>query len=111
MLFTCITESNNLVNHQTFIYIPRADSVILLKDNSLEFYLGVVCSAPKRNRQNAVASDNRLVKKGILALISENELTTSSEESLESMERSHVVSLIYKPPKLLFWTNWFVYRF
>ena len=84
----------NTANSQTYINIPREDSVISLLNSYLELRFDVLHAAT--NNKYADGNDIRLVNLGPIALFSNFKLTTSSGKHLENIDHAHIVSLKYK---------------
>ena len=89
------TSTINTPNSQTYINIPREDSVISLLNIYLDLGFEVIKSADNSRYVNG--NDIRLVKLGPVALFSNLKLTTSSGKHLEDISHAHLVSLMYKP--------------
>ena len=84
----------NTANSQTYINIPREDSVISLLNSYLDLNFDVVHAAT--NNRYADGNDIRLVNLGPVALFSNYKLSTSSGKHLEDVSHAHIVSLMYK---------------
>ena len=84
----------NTVNSQTYINIPREDSVISLLNSYLELNFYVLKAGT--NNRYADTDDIRLTNLGAIALFSVYELVTASSKHLEEITHAHFVSLIYK---------------
>ena len=84
----------NTPNSQTYINIPREDSVIFLLNSYLELKFDVL-QAVTGNRY-VDGADIRLVNLAVIALFSIYKLTTSSGKHLEEINHSHIVFLMYK---------------
>ena len=84
----------NTANSQTYINIPREDSVISLSNSYLDLNFDVVHAAT--NNRYADGNDIRLVNLGPVALFSNYKLSTSSGNHLEDVSHAHIVSLMYK---------------
>ena len=84
----------NTANSQTYINIPREDSVISLLNSYLELNFDVLHAAD--NNRYVDANDIRLVNLGPIALFSVYKLVTASSKHLEEVTHAHFVSLIYK---------------
>ena len=84
----------NTANSQTYINIPREDSVISLLNSCPELNFDVLHAA--NNNRYVDANDIRLVNLGPIALFSVYKLVTSSNKHLEEVTHAHFVSLIYK---------------
>ena len=84
----------NTANSQTYINIPREDSIISLLNSYLELNFDVLHAA--NNNRYVDASDIRLVNLEPIALFSVYKLVTASSKHLEEVTHSHFASLIYK---------------
>ena len=84
----------NTANSQTYINIPREDSVISLLNSYLELNFDVLHAA-NINRY-VDANDIRLLNLGPIALFSVYNLVTASSKHLEEVTHAHFVSLIYR---------------
>ena len=84
----------NTANSQTYINIPREDSVISLLKSYLELNFDVLKAGS--NNRYADTDDIRLTNLGAIALFSVYKLVTSSSKHLEEVTHAHFVSLIYK---------------
>ena len=84
----------NTPNSQTFINIPREDSLISLLNSYLELNFDVLKAAT--NNRYADTDDIRLTNLGAIALFSVYKLVTASSKHLEEVTHAHFVSLIYK---------------
>ena len=82
----------NTANSQTYINIPREDSVISLLNSYLELNFDVLHAA--NNNRNVDANDIRLVNLGPIAFFSVDKLVTASSKHLEEVNHAHFVSLI-----------------
>ena len=79
---------------QTYIKIPREDSVIsLLKSYSEKKFDVLNAASGNRYVDN---HDIRLVNLGSIALFRNYKLTTSPGKHLENIDQAHIVSLTYK---------------
>ena len=81
-------------NSQTYINIPREDSVISLLNSYLELKFDVLHAAT--NNRYVDGNNMRLVNLRPIGLFSNCMLTTSSGKHLENIDHAHVVSLMYK---------------
>ena len=99
----------NTANSQTYINIPREDSVISLLNSYLELNFDVLKA--ESNGRYANADDIRLTNLGAIALFSVYKLVTSSSKHLEAVTHAHFVSLIYKSVTSSKDSDDFVYRF
>ena len=88
------TSTINTTNSQTYINIPRDDSVISLLNSYLDLSFEVIKRAD--NSRYANGNDLRVVNLGPIALFSNFKLTTSSGKHLEDISHAHLVSLMYK---------------
>ena len=84
----------NTANSQTYINIPREDSVISLLNSYIEFNFDVLHAAT--NNRYVDANDIRLVNLGPIALFSNYKLTTSSGKHLEEISHTHIFSSMCK---------------
>ena len=84
----------NTANSQTYINIPREDSVISLLNSYLELNFHVIHAV--NNNRHVDANDIRLVNLCPLALFSVYKLVTASSKHLGEVNHAHFVSLIYK---------------
>ena len=84
----------NTANSQTYINIPREDSVISLLNSYLELNFDVFKATT--NNRYANTDDIRLTNLGAIALFSVYKLVTASSKHLEEVNHAHFVSLIYK---------------
>ena len=84
----------NTANSQTYIKIPREDSIISLLNSYLELNFDVLHAA--NNNRYVDANDIRLVNLGPIAFFSVYKLVTASSKHLEEVTQSHFASLIYK---------------
>ena len=84
----------NTANSQTYINIPREDSIISLLNSYLELNFDVLKA--ESNDRYANTDDIRLTNLGALALFSDYKLVKSSNKHLEEVTHAHFVSLIYK---------------
>ena len=84
----------NTANSQIYINIPREDSLISLLKSYIDLKFDVL-NATTNNRY-ADGADIWLINLGAIALFSIFKLTTSSGKHLESIDRAHIVSLMYK---------------
>ena len=84
----------NTANSQVYNNIPREDSVISLLNSYLELNFDVLHAAT--NNRYVDGNDIRLVNLGVIALFSNNKLTTSSGKHLENIDHAHKVALMYK---------------
>ena len=84
----------NTANSQTYINIPREDSVISLLNSYLELNFDVLQAAT--NNRYVDANEIRLVNLGALALFSIYELTSHSSKHLEEIANAHPACLIFK---------------
>ena len=84
----------NTPNSQTYIYIPREESVISLLNSYLDLNFEVIKKADSSRYANG--KDIRLVYLAPIALFSNFKLTTSSGKQLEDNSHSHRVSLMCK---------------
>ena len=84
----------NTANSQTYINIPREDSVISLSNSYLVLNFDVLQAATSNRYTDA--SDISLVKLGSIALFSSYKLVTSSCKHIEDISHAHIASLIYK---------------
>ena len=84
----------NTTNSQTYINIPREDSVISLLNSFLELNFDVLKAGS--NNRYADTDDIRLTNLGAIALFSVYKLVTSSSKHLEEVTHAHFVSLTYK---------------
>ena len=84
----------NTANSQTYINIPREDSVISLLNSYLELNFDVLKAGT--NKIYADTDDIRLTNLGAIALFSVYKLVTASSKHLEEVAHAHFVSLIYK---------------
>ena len=83
----------NTANSQTYINIPREDSVISLLNSYLELNFDVLKAGS--NDRYANTDDIRLTNLGAIALFSVYKLVTASSKHLEEITHAHFVSLIY----------------
>ena len=88
------TSTINTTNSQTYINIPRDDSVISLLNSYLDLSFEVIKRAD--NSRYANGNDLRVVNLDPIALFSNFKLTTSSGKHLEDISHAHLVSLMYK---------------
>ena len=88
------TSTINTPNSQTYINIPREDSVISLINSYLDLNFEVIKNADNSKYGNG--NDIKLVNLGPIALFSTFKLTTSSGKHLEDVSHAHFVSLRYK---------------
>ena len=84
----------NTPNSQSYINIPREDSVISLLNIYLDLSFEVINRADNSRYGNG--NDIRLINMGSIALFSNFKLTTSSGKHLEDISHAHLVSLMYK---------------
>ena len=84
----------NTPNSQTYINIPREDSVISLLNSYLDLNFEVIKKTDDSRYGNG--NDIRLVNLAPIALFSNFILTTSSGKHLEDFSHAHLVSLMYK---------------
>ena len=84
----------NTANSQTYINIPREDSLISLLNSYLELIFDVLKAGS--NNRYADTDDIRLTNLGAIALFSVYKLVTASSKHLEEITHAHFVSLIYK---------------
>ena len=84
----------NTANSQTYINIPREDSVISLLNSYLELNFDVLKAGS--NNRHADTDDIRLTNLGAIALFSVYKLVTASSKHLEEITHAHFDSLIYK---------------
>ena len=84
----------NTANSQTYINIPREDSVISLLNSYLELNFDVLKAAT--NDRYANTDDIRLTNLGAIASFSVYKLVTASSKHLEEITHAHFVSLIYR---------------
>ena len=84
----------NTANSQTYINIPREDSVISLLNSYLELDFDVLKAGS--NNRYADTDDIRLTNLGATALFSVYKLVTASSKHLKEIAHAHFVSLIYK---------------
>ena len=79
---------------QTYINIPREDSVISLLKSYLDLNFEIIKKADDSRYANG--NDIKLVNLGPIALFSNYKLTTSSGKHLEHISHAQLVSLMYK---------------
>ena len=84
----------NTPNSQTYIIIPREDSVITLLKSYFELNFDVLHAAT--DNRYADGNEIRLVNLGVIALLSNYKKTISSGKHLEEISHAHIVSLMYK---------------
>ena len=85
----------NTANSQSYINIPRGDSVISLLNSFLDLNFDVFHAANPDNRY-ADGDDIRLVNLGPIALFSNYKLTSSNEKPIEEINNAHIACLMYK---------------
>ena len=84
----------NTPNSQTYINIPREDSLLSLLNSYLELNFDVLKAATIDRYANT--DDIRLTNLGAIALFSVYKVVTASSKHLEEVTHAHFVSLIYK---------------
>ena len=84
----------NTANSQTYINIPREDSLISLLNSYITLDFDVVHAAT--NNRYADGNCIRLVNLGPVALFGNYKLAISSGKHLEDVSHAHIVSLMYK---------------
>ena len=82
------------LSSQTFIVIPREDSLISLLNSSLDLNFEVIKKIDKSRNGNG--SDIQLFTLGPIALFSNFILTTNSGKHLEVITQAHIVPLKHK---------------
>ena len=82
------------MNGETYISIPREDSVIPLLTTYLDLNSEVIEKAD--NYRYGTGNDIRLVILGLFALFSNFKLSTNSGKHSEHISQAHLVSLAYK---------------
>ena len=87
------TSTISTPNSQTFINIPREDSVISLLNSFLHLNFEVIKRVD--NSRYANGNDTSLVNLGPIALFNNFNLTTSSGKHLEDISQAHLVSSMY----------------
>ena len=84
----------NTPNSQTYINIPREDSVNSVLDSRLDLNFDVLHAAT--GNRYVDANDIRLINFGPVALFSKYDLTSSSRKHVESIDHAHIACLMYK---------------
>ena len=87
-------STTNTANSQTYINIPREDSLISLLNSYVELNFDVLKA--DTNGRYANTDHIRLTNLGTIALFSVYKLVTASNKHLEEITHAHFVSLIYK---------------
>ena len=85
----------NTANSQSYINIPRGDTVNSLLNSFLDLYFDVFHDADPDNRY-VDGDDIRLVDFGPIALFSNYKLTTSNGKTIEEINIAHIAGLMYK---------------
>ena len=84
----------NTPNSQSYIIIPRGDSVNGLKGSLLRLNADVLHAATNNRYKNG--DEIRLVNEGPIALFSNYKLQPSSGKHIEEINHAHIVCLLYK---------------
>ena len=82
-------------NSQSYINIPKGDSVISLLNSFLDLNFDVFHAANPDNRY-ADGDDIRLVNLGPIALFSNYKLISSNGKLIEEINNAHIACLMYK---------------
>ena len=84
----------NIHNSQTYITIPREDSVISVLDSRLDLNFDVLHAATDNRYVDAI--DISLINFGPVALFSKYDLASSWGKHIETIDHAHIACLMYK---------------